>query len=105
MPLFQVQDVKEFSLGKFVLKIPVQTSQVQCRVYCLEPGQAVPTHQHETAADVFQVVEGLGELTLGDEVRTVSPGTVILIPPGQTHGVANPGPERLVFTSFYIPKQ
>lgn len=105
MPMFQVHDVKEFSSSKFVLKVPIQTSQVRCWVYCLEPGQAVPVHKHEDAVDVFQVVEGVGELTLDDEVHTASPGTVILIPPGQAHGIANSGPERLVLTSVYIPKR
>lgn len=103
MPVFQVDDVKEFSSSKFVIKIPIQTPQVRCRVYCLEPGQVLPVHHHKEATDVFQVVEGMGELTLGDEVHTVHPGTVILIPPRQAHGIANPGPERLVFTSIYIP--
>ncbi len=105
MPIFQVQDVKEFSSSKFVLKIPIQTPRVRCRVYCLEPGQQVPVHQHETAVDVVQVVEGVGELTLADEVHTVRPGSVIMIPPCQHHGIANPGPGRLVFTSIYIPEQ
>lgn len=102
MSMFQVHDVKEFSLSKFVLKIPIQTPQVRCRVYCLEPGQAVPVHQHEKGVDVFQVVEGQGELTLGDEVHDVGPGMVILIPPEKIHGMANSGPERLVFTSIYV---
>lgn len=104
MPMFQAHDVKEFSSSKFVFKILIRTSQAQCRLYCLEPGQTLPVHQHEAAVDVFQVVEGLGELTLDDEVHTVGPGMVILIPPYQAHGMTNPGPERLVFTSVYIQK-
>jgi len=105
MPMFQVHDLIEFSSSKFVLKIPIQTPQVRCRVYCLEPGQAVPVHEHEGAVDVFQVVEGVGRLTLDDEEHTVSPGTVVLISPRQAHGMANPGPQQLVFTSIYIPGQ
>lgn len=103
MPMFQVHDVKEFSGGKFVIKIPIQTPQVRCRVYCLEPGQEVPPHHHENAVDVWQVVEGLGKMTLDTEAHDVGPGAVILIPSQQTHGIANPGPGRLVFTSIYIP--
>jgi quercetin dioxygenase-like cupin family protein len=105
MLMFQVHDVKEFSWSKFVIKAPIQTPQARCRVYCLEPGQEVPVHHHEDAVDVWQVVEGLGEMTLDNEVHTVSPGAVILIPPQQAHGIANPGPERLVFTSLYIPSR
>lgn len=102
MPMFQVHDVKEFSPNKFVLKIPIQTPQARCRVYCLEPGQEVPVHQHEDSVDVFHVIEGMAKITLDDEVHTVGPGMVILISPHQAHGVANPGPKRLVFTSIYI---
>jgi quercetin dioxygenase-like cupin family protein len=104
MSMFQVQDLKEFSSSKFVLKIPIQTPTVRCRIYCLEPGQEVPVHRHKEAVDVFQVVEGRGELTLDDEVHLVDPGTVILIARDQAHGMANPGPARLVFTSIYFPE-
>ncbi|MFZ5918135.1 MAG: cupin domain-containing protein [Chloroflexota bacterium] len=104
MPMFQVHDVKEFSFAKFVIKVPVRTPQVQCRVYCLEPGQVLPVHQHQQATDVFHVIEGVGELTLGNDLRLVHPGAVILIPPAEDHGMANPGPKQLVFTSVYIPK-
>ncbi len=103
MSMFQVHDTKEFSTSKFVIKIPIQTPQVRCRVYCLEPGQEVPAHHHEEAVDVWQVVEGSGQLTLDQEIHTVGPGSVVLISAQQTHGMANPGPERLVFTSFYFP--
>lgn len=105
MSMFQVHDLKEFSSSKFVLKIPIQTPTVRCRIYCLEPGQEVPVHRHTEAVDVFQVVEGQGELTLDDEIHTVYPGTVILISQGQAHGLANPGPGRLVFTSIYFPEE
>jgi quercetin dioxygenase-like cupin family protein len=102
--MFQVHEVKEFSPSKFVIKVPARIPQAQCRVYCLEPGQELPVHEHREAVDVFQVVEGVGELTLGREVHRVSPGAVALIPPAETHGMANPGPDRLVFTSIYIPQ-
>jgi quercetin dioxygenase-like cupin family protein len=105
MPMFQVHDVKEFSPNKFVLKIPIQTPQARCRVYCLEPGQEVPVHQHQDSVDVFHVIEGMAEVTLDDQVYTVGPGMVVLVSPHQTHGMANPGPKRLVFTSIYIPGQ
>lgn len=105
MPIFQIHDVKEFSSSKYVIKVPIQTPQVLCQVYCLEPGQAVPVHQHEDTMDVFQVVEGVGKLTLDDEEHTVGPGMVILVSPRQAHGMANPGPERLVFTSICIRGQ
>ena len=103
MPMFQVHDVKEFSASKFVLKIPIQTSQARCRVYCLEPGQGIPLHQHDEATDVFQIVEGIGQVTLQNEVHAAHPDTVILVHPGQPHGITNPGPGRLVFTSIFIP--
>lgn len=105
MPFFQVHEIKEFSSSKFVIKVPARIPQAQCRVYCLEPGQELPAHEHQEATDVLHVVEGVGKLTLGDKVHQVHPGAVVLIPPNETHGMANPGPQRLVFTSIYIPQR
>lgn len=53
-------------------------------------GDGVPLHRHEVD-EVVVVVAGLGEVRLGDETRTVGPGTVMFIAAGERHGYRNVG--------------
>jgi mannose-6-phosphate isomerase-like protein (cupin superfamily) len=50
------------------------------------------------------VVQGRGTFTVGDEERELGPGEIALAPAGQTHGVANRGPQRLVTLVVVTPK-
>lgn len=53
----------------------------------LEPGEQVPSHK--TPVDVlFQVIEGSGEVTIGEETRVVEPGDIIVSPKDIPHGLA-----------------
>ncbi len=42
-------------------------------------------HYHRECTEVYIVVEGSGEMELGDEVVPVAPGTVIVIEPNTPH--------------------
>lgn len=61
-----------------------------------EPGQLHEPHTHCERDKLYAVLEGHGELTIGDETTTVGPGDVALAEAGVVHSLANPGPERLV---------
>lgn len=58
----------------------------------IAPGDRIPLHQH-TVEEVLFVDEGSVEVRLGEERRSVSPGTVVFIPAGMSHGFANEGDE------------
>lgn len=49
------------------------------------PGDRVPLHTH-TTYEVVLVEGGRAEVTLEDETRVVSPGTIVFVPPGVAHG-------------------
>ena len=64
----------------------------------LPPGSGLPPHRHDHF-DVFTVVEGGGDVHLGDEVHAVSPGDSVVIPPGELHRiVAGPRGMAVVVT-------
>jgi len=42
------------------------------------------------------VLEGRGQLTLGDETTDVEAGDAAMAPAGVVHAMRNPGPQRLV---------
>lgn len=57
----------------------------------LPPGQSTTAHFHPRTEEIYYILEGGGEMRIGDEVRTVGPGDAIAIPPGCTHQLKNTG--------------
>lgn len=69
----------------------------------LEPGEAPPVHVHDDAEQVFFVLEGVGELRIGQDDPEVFPlgvGDFVRTPPGTDHAVRCLGPGRFVYLSI-----
>ena len=79
------------------------TERMFCDVYCFEPGQTQAAHAHDGSDKVYVVLEGNGEIQVGDETRAVAPGTAVLAPAGEAHGVANTGGARMRLVVFMAP--
>ena len=65
----------------------------------LDPrGGQVPWHNHEQE-EIYFIVEGTGEMCLGEERRTVTAGQAVYIPPGTFHQLTNigDGPLRMIY--------
>jgi mannose-6-phosphate isomerase-like protein (cupin superfamily) len=79
-------------------------SPIQCKNFCignvtLEPnGGQVPWHNQEQE-EVYLVVEGTGEMCLGEERRILKTGQAAYIPPGVFHQLTNVGgtPLRMIY--------
>ncbi len=84
------------------------TSPIQCRNFCmgnvtLEPvGGQVPWHNQEQE-EVYLVIEGTGEMCLGEERRVVRTGQAVYIPPGVFHQLTNIGDSPLRMIYCYGP--
>lgn len=74
----------------------------------MAPGDRIPLHVH-TIEELIIIDEGIAEVTLGQEQRTVGAGSVIFIPAGVSHGTRNLGTDVLlmhaVFPSHLLPIQ
>lgn len=68
-----------------------------------EPGQTHEPHTHCDRDKLYVVLEGRGELTVGETTCEVGPGAVALAPAGVVHAVHNPGPGRLVVLTAISP--
>jgi quercetin dioxygenase-like cupin family protein len=55
---------------------------------CFEPGQTQRTHVHAGADKFYLLVSGRARMTVGDETREVTAGTVVWAPADVPHGVA-----------------
>lgn len=76
-----------------------ETPHSRSTLWCLLPGQRIEPHVH--AGDhIWTVFEGEGLfLSVAKEPQEIRPGTVLVAPAGESHGVENTGTEGLVFLS------
>jgi mannose-6-phosphate isomerase-like protein (cupin superfamily) len=68
----------------------------------VEPGASQIHHSHDPE-QVYVLVAGEGEMTVGDERRTVAAGDCVHIPPNTSHGIENTGSEPLEYVSAATP--
>ncbi|MDY0166316.1 MAG: cupin domain-containing protein [Thermoguttaceae bacterium] len=61
----------------------------------IPPGTSTIPHHHVKTEEIYYVLEGLGEMRVGSDVRQVGPGDAIAIPPGASHALRNTGAHTL----------
>jgi len=82
---------------------PIQATNFSMGYVVLEPkGGQVPWHNQEQE-EIYFVVEGTGEMCLGEERRTVSSGQAVYIPPTVFHQLTNTGETALTMIYCYGP--
>ncbi len=82
---------------------PIQARHFSAGMVTLEPrGGQVPWHCQDQE-EVYLVLEGRGEMCLGDEVRELGAGMAVYIPPGVFHQLSNLGGTPLRMLYIYGP--
>jgi len=69
----------------------------------LQPGAAVPSHQHSGSAELIYVVSGKTETTVEGATKVLGAGEAIWIPAGAQHAAKVVGKEPLAVVQFYVP--
>jgi quercetin dioxygenase-like cupin family protein len=100
----RVADRVAFSPEKMRKQSLFDSAGMFCDVYCFEPGQEQAAHAHAGSDKVYYVLEGAGDVRIGDEVRRLGAGEAAHAAPGVPHAVSNPGPGRLTVLVFMAPK-
>ena len=67
------------------------------------PGSRQGLHAHPDSEQVYVIVRGRGVMTVDEEEKKVSAGTLVLVPPGAGHAILNAGDEPLMFVSATAP--
>lgn len=87
--------LKRYRFPTHVNDLVFDRSEARCSeafIVVLAPGEAPPRHKHDDTEQVFFILEGGGTLTIDDDRRqAVSPGDVVLIPPGTWHTIRAEG--------------
>jgi len=82
---------------------PIQTTNFSIGNVVLDPnGGQVPWHNQEQE-EVYFIIEGVGELCLGEERQTLSTGQAAYIPPKVFHQITNLGDKPLRMLYCYGP--
>jgi mannose-6-phosphate isomerase-like protein (cupin superfamily) len=82
---------------------PIQTEHFCIGNVVLDPnGGQVPWHNQEQE-EIYIVLEGTGEMCLGDERQLLKTGQAVYIPPGVFHQITNVGETPLRMLYCYGP--
>src|SRR5689334_13086605 len=57
----------------------------------LPPGHAVVPHHHRETEEIYYILEGSGEMRVGDETAAVAAGDAVYIPRNSVHSLHNTG--------------
>lgn len=97
---------QEYGQTDFYLSQPVinadYTSVFTAQVCKIGPGGGSPPHTH-TYNHAFYVASGTGTVRIEEQDFPMWPGTVVKVPEGKLHSVANSGAEDLIFITIYDP--
>ena len=84
MSFIELHDVREIEpVPGFIARF-VHSDSMTVAYWEIEPGALMPEHSH-WHEQIVNLLEGEFELRVGDEVRTVAPGTVAVIAPDVPH--------------------
>ncbi len=82
---------------------PVEAEHFSLGYVVLDPrGGQVPWHNH-AQEEIYFILDGAGEMCLGDERRTLRAGQVVFIPSGVFHQLTNTGDAPLTMIYCYGP--
>jgi quercetin dioxygenase-like cupin family protein len=100
----QAQSIKPFGLDmKVLLTTEATGGAISVIMGWHKPGEGPPDHVHFKQEEMFFVVEGTYELTVGEQTSTVGPGTIVFIPRNVVHRFKNVGDTTACMLDWSLP--
>jgi mannose-6-phosphate isomerase-like protein (cupin superfamily) len=100
----QALPIKAFGLDMRVLLPTEATGGVISVIMAWhKPGEGPPDHVHFSQEEMFFIVEGNYELTVGDQTAIVGPGTIVFIPRNVVHRFKNVGNTTACMLDWSLP--
>ena len=88
----QALSIKPFGLDvKVLLTTEATGGAISVLMGWLKPGEGPSDHVHFNQEEIFFIVEGTYEMTVGGQTSTVGPGTIVFIPRNTVHRFKNVG--------------
>lgn len=71
----------------------------------VEPGVTTAWHRLDGITERYSIISGNGTVEVGElPAQPVSPGDVVIIPPGYRQRISNSGSEDLIFLALCTPR-
>lgn len=81
-----LQNLVSYQDGQIVSKTLVQNSNVSLTLFAFDKGEEISSHSSSGDALIY-VIDGTGQITIGDETYMVTSGETIVMPAGIPHAV------------------
>ncbi|MEO3936655.1 phosphomannose isomerase type II C-terminal cupin domain [Dermatophilaceae bacterium Soc4.6] len=80
----------------------VSNEQVTVKIITVQPGQRLSLQRHEHRGEMWTVLDGPMDITVGEREWTAQPGETIWAPQGDRHRMGNsgPAPTRILEVAF-----
>jgi quercetin dioxygenase-like cupin family protein len=100
----QAEPIKPFGLDmKILLTTEATGGAISAIMGWHKPGEGPPDHLHLTQEEIFFVLEGTYELTVGGQTTTAGPGTIVFIPRTVIHRFKNIGDTTACMLDWSVP--
>jgi len=100
----QAATIKPFGLDmKILLTTEATDGTISVLVVTHMPGEGPPNHVHFSQEEMFFILEGTYELTIGEQTSTAVPGTMVFIPRNTVHRFKNVGETRGRMLDWSLP--
>lgn len=110
MIIADLEDIsgRTYPAGRLTQNLVGGVSPIQANGFCLghvtlnANGGQVPWHNHDQE-EIYFIVDGEGEMCLGEERQTVRSGQAVYVPPTVFHQLTNTGPAAMRLIYCYAP--
>ena len=100
----QAQPLKPFGLEmKVLLGTEATGGAISVIMAWHKPGEGPPDHVHFSQEEMFFIVEGTYELTVGGQTSKVGPGTLVFIPRNVVHRFKTVGDATACMLDWSLP--
>jgi quercetin dioxygenase-like cupin family protein len=100
----QAPSIKPFGLDmKVLLTTEATGGAISVIMGWHKPGEGPPDHVHFNQEEMFFIVEGIYELTVGDQTSTAGAGTLVFIPRNVVHRFKNIGDTTACMLDWTLP--
>lgn len=103
MDAYHLGDYQQTSPAGFTKRVFQQSPNGLVFLLNFEPGQSLPSHQHDQSEITVTVLEGQGEATVQERNVPLHGGTVIHCRGDESFSVQNTGSGRLSLLVFLYP--
>ena len=101
MHVFNTATEQQFDAQRRLERVLASIAGGDVSVACWEPGQTSPYHCHPAATEIYFCCEGGGVMRTPDRSVDVTPGSIIVHPPGEVHEYTNGTRRTLLFRVRY----